>query len=467
MISPERTGLLKSFLGSLPEQIAARLARAVEVDRLVDGKSLPHEMILEGLRPALRRFAGSERTLTPLRLFCVPFEDLFTLVPRTNAKQKGRIARGSVAPIWSWVGQTLLPEETKAYSRDFKAAVVGGKQADAKARAEMFWPLAADAMRDALASDVRRKAARVPLNNDLVVADAEEAALLLGVGSAVSKILETLPRPVPVLTDDLLWALRAIYDGLIETNPDAAPYVAVIAMNRLARPWEALKLPLSISRQTQDTLIASTDMGLVGEIIFGDIEDFGQAVRNAKHPSFDADALVENISHFTSLSSGIVKGIEMRRDGKWGQRLMKDRSALAEVMDGFMERAPKELSGALPTVKNISGGPKSPDFSRPVDAEKIDRALRYGRLVMGCKPFAVAGSFGASVKKAEEDMCQILRSYNEDVVKELRTTDDKRRAVAESQFELCVKLTAILFSEEEAELLRRRGRAALGAAQAA
>jgi hypothetical protein len=467
MISPERTGLLKSFLGSLPEQIAARLARAVEVDRLVDGKSLPHEMILEGLRPALRRLAGSERTLTPLRFFCVPFEDLFTLVPRTNAKQKGRIARGSVAPIWSWVGQTLLPDETKAYARDFKAAIVAGKQADAKARAEMFWPLAADAMRDALASDVRRKAARVPLTNELVVADAEEAALLLGVGSAVSKIQETLPRPVPVLTDELLWALRAIYDGLIETNPDAAPYVAVIAMNRLARPWEALKLPLSISRQTQDTLIASTDMGLVGEIIFGDIEDFGQAVRNAKHPTFDADALVENISHFTSLSSGIVKGIEMRRDGKWGQRLMKDRSALAEVMDGFMERAPKELSGALPTVKNISGGPKSPDFSRPVDAEKIDRALRYSRLVMGCKPFAVAGSFGASVKKAEEDMCQILRSYNEDVVKELRTTDDKRRAVAESQFELCAKLTAILFSEEEAELLRRRGRAALGAAQAA
>ena len=295
-------------------------------------------------------------------------------------------------PIWSWVGRTLLPDETKAYARDFKAAIVAGKQADAKARAEMFWPLAADAMRDALASDVRRKAARVPLTNELVVADAEEAALLLGVGSAVSKIQETLPRPVPVLTDELLWALRAIYDGLIETNPDAAPYVAVIAMNRLARPWEALKLPLSISRQTQDTLIASTDMGLVGEIIFGDIEDFGQAVRNAKHPTFDADALVENISHFTSLSSGIVKGIEMRRDGKWGQRLMKDRSALAEVMDQeFMERAPRELSGALPTVKNISGGPKSPDFSRPVDAEKsIARcAIRGSSWVASRSPWPV------------------------------------------------------------------------------
>ncbi|MBV9044149.1 MAG: hypothetical protein JO294_03420, partial [Alphaproteobacteria bacterium] len=48
MLSPERTGLLKSFLGSLPEQVAARLAQAIEIDRLIDGKSLPHDMILEG-----------------------------------------------------------------------------------------------------------------------------------------------------------------------------------------------------------------------------------------------------------------------------------------------------------------------------------------------------------------------------------------------------------------------------------
>jgi hypothetical protein len=206
-------------------------------------------------------------------------------------------------------------------------------------------------------------------------------------------------------------------------------------------------------------------MGLVGEIIFGDIENYCKAVREAKHPVFDADALVENLSHFTSLSSGIVKGIEMRRDGKWGQRLMKDRAALAEVMDGFMDRAPKELAAALPLQKSggFTGGPKYPDFSRPADGEKVDRALRYARLVIGCKPFAVAGSFGASVKRAEEDMCQLLRTYNEDVLKELRTADEARRAVAEAQFETASKLTAILFSEEEAELLRRRGRAALGA----
>jgi len=464
MISPERTGLLKSFLGSLPEQIAARLAQAVEVDRLSDGKSLPHEMILEGLRPALRRLAGSDRTPTPLRLFCAPFEDLLTAVPPKNTKQKGRIARDSVAPMWNWLGQSLLPDETRTYSQEFKAATVAGKHADARACAEAFWPIAAAALRAAWSSEAGGKAAAAALGGELVLADVKEAALLLSAGRVVGEIQERLAPPVPVLSEDLLWELRGFYDRLIESAPDAAPYVAVIAMNRLARPWEALKLPLLISRQTQDTLISSTDMGLAGEIIFGDIENYARVVREARHPDFDVDALVENVSRFTSLSSGIVKGIEMRRDGKWGQRLMKDRAALAEVMDGFMERAPKELSAALPLQKSgFSGGPKYADFSRPVDAEKIDRALRYARLVVGCKPFAIAGSFGASVKKAEEDLCQMLRSYNEDVVKELRGPDEKKRAVAGSQFANMVGLTAVLFSQEEAELLRRRGRAALGA----
>ena len=40
MLSPEKAALLQSLLGSLPAQAAARLARAVEVDRLAGGRVL-------------------------------------------------------------------------------------------------------------------------------------------------------------------------------------------------------------------------------------------------------------------------------------------------------------------------------------------------------------------------------------------------------------------------------------------
>jgi hypothetical protein len=42
--------------------------------------------------------------------------------------------------------------------------------------------------------------------------------------------------------------------------------------------------------------------------------------------------------------------------------------------------------------------------------------------------------------------------------------NEPQNGVVNAQFLLCAELTAILFSDEEAELLRRRGRAALSTA---
>jgi hypothetical protein len=113
MLSNDKTGLLKAFLGSLPGAMAARLARAVEVDRLMEGTVLPHAEILTGLRPALKD-DSPERTPTPLRLFCMPFQDILTNALRTR-KQKAVIARQSVLPVWQWVSQVLIPAEAAAY----------------------------------------------------------------------------------------------------------------------------------------------------------------------------------------------------------------------------------------------------------------------------------------------------------------------------------------------------------------
>jgi hypothetical protein len=169
--------------------------------------------------------------------------------------------------------------------------------------------------------------------------------------------------------------------------------------------------------------------------------------------------LLEQVSSFAAMSSAIVKEIELKRDGDWGQRLMKERAAVGGVMDGFMDRAPKEIAAALPMTRP-STGPKMPDFARRVDTEKKALAMRYARLVVGSRNFAAAASFAAKQKTTYEEICTYLKRYNEDTVKELRSPDPERKAIVESQFEFCIEMTALLFSEEEAELLRRRGRAA-------
>jgi hypothetical protein len=465
MLTPDKAGVLQSFLGSLPEGMAARLAKAVEVDRLADGTGLPHDIILEGLRPVLRRCQPPQRTPDPLRLFCLPFEDLLFCGARKD-KQKGRILRSSIAPVWNWLGQTLAPEETRSYREEIKSLVLAYKLEEALECASKFWPVVGEALRTAIAKD--GKSARVALGGDLVLGDAEDISLLLSAGPAMVEIQHMLPKPVPMLTDELLWSLRRIYDRVVESVVDAAPYVPVVAMGRLAKPWEALKLALLVTHQTQDTLISSTDMGLVGDILFNRMEDCRAAIHATRHPNFDVGALLENLAGFTEISSAIVKEIEILRRGKWGQRLLKDRAAVGAVMDGFMERAPKDIAAALPTQKmGFTGSSRVSDFSRSADPERVERALRYAKLMDGCRRLAAAASFGAKLQDAIDEATQTLRGYNEDVVKELRTAAGPRREIVECQFQLAAELTALLFSAEEAEFLRRRGKAALSSAAAA
>ena len=461
VLSQDKTGLLQAFLGSLPGDIALRLARAVEVDRLMDGTALPHDMILDGLRPILRSRERDNRTPTPLRLFCQPFEDILSSAPRTK-KQKASIGRASVLPVWLWVSRTLMPEHAGAFIADIKALVLAHKLDEATRRAGQFWTLAGLRIRETLADTAGRKTARDILKDEMLLADADEMALLLLTGTDILKIQAVLPKYVPLLSEDLLWQLRAIYDELVMSNPDAAPYVAVVTMNRLVKPWEALRLPLMISRQTSDTLISQTDMGLVGEILFNRLDALQATILSTRHPLFEAEPLLVQVQNFAELSSAVVKEIAVRRDGEWGVRLMKDRVAVGKAMEGFMDRAPKDFAAALPLQK--SGGPKMSDFSRAGDAGKQALALRYTRLVVGCRNFAAAASFAAKQKAVYEELCAYLRRHNEDLVKELRGPDADRRTNAESQFDFCCELTALLFSEEEAELLRRRGRAAQAAA---
>ncbi|MGD0190638.1 MAG: hypothetical protein ABSD74_07840 [Rhizomicrobium sp.] len=453
---------LKAFLASLPETLALRLAKAVELDRLSEGRHLPHELILDGLRPVLRRALRVDRTPTPKRLFCRPFDDLLSSAPR-KTKQRGRIARSTVDPVWNWLSVSLLSDQAAAYSGLVREAVFAYELREAEISAASFRAAAAKAMGDALSDETGRKSAKLALGGELALADADEMAVLLSIAPQISQLQEMMPKPAASMTDDVLWRLRTLYDGLAVSRPDAAAFIAVVAMNRLERPWEALRLPLMIARQTQDTLISSTDMGLVGELLLADLDSHAIAIRSVKPPYFNADELVRHIAGFTSLSNGLVKEVELRRDGKWGQRLMKDRAAVAEIMDDLMQKAPRDILAAVPTIKSgaYAGGPRVADLSRPFDPEKGDRARNAARLIAGCRPVAAAGSFAASQKEASDEVTVALKAYCEDILRELRTSHGERRERAEQYFSLAVELSESLVGGGEGDYLRRRGRAAI------
>jgi len=296
-----------------------------------------------------------------------------------------------------------------------------------------------------------------------VVEDADEMALLLNGADDIVAAQKRLIKPVVGLTDEDITFLRDEFDRVSARDPDLAPYIALVTLGRLERPWEALRVAAALARKMTDTLMSNTDLGIVGELLFSDLDFHARKIEKARPVDFDPDAVLAHLAVFAELSSGMVKELAIRRDGKWGQRLARDRTNVAETIESLLARAPKEIFAALAHPKSMFGRGKRLDLSKSPDAERVARAMRYANLAAHSRPFAVAAAFNAKLAEVIETVSVELRSYGEDLLRELRAASPEGRANAEAHFTVMLELSKLILGEEEADFLRRRARVAVGA----
>jgi hypothetical protein len=452
--------LLKGFLGQLPDQVVSRLAKAVEVDRLIGGNALPHEEILRALRPQLRgKQTPGRRVPTPQRLFCRPFEDLLVTGDRKE-KQKGRIARSSVDAVWKWLAEELMSVRHYRLTASLGKAIVADDEEQIDRDLKALWIESATALKAALDGPEKRSIAEHKLRDAAVVEDAAEMALLLGEAQTVAGLQARLPKPIAQLTQEDIWYLCDLVDQLTASNPDIAPYVALVVLGRLERPWEVLRLVAAISRKSTDVVISGTDMDIVGELLFSDLDAYAVNIQLARPVNFDPDKVLASLAGFTELSSGMIKELGIRRDGKWGQRLAKDRAAVAQIMENLLQRARKEILAALPSHKGFAFAKRQRglDLSRPLDPDRVARAMRYAQLIAHSRPFAVAGAFSARLMKVTDETSLALRTYAEDILTELRATAPESRMRAGEHLAVMLSLCELVLGEGETDFLRRRAR---------
>lgn len=461
-LSLEKQHLLQAFLAGLPERYARPLANAVELDKVAGGAGLPHDVILEGLRPALARTADAAhaaRPATPLRLFTALFEDLL-VPPDRRVKLKGRIARSSLAPFWAWLGAGPLRGRLPVLEGRLRAAVLSGAAAQRDAVLSDIYALTGEAVaqefqgRDSGAPDALAAA----MGGQDAAMDVRDIGCICRGAPELAQLQRAVPRAAPHLSPELTETVREIFDRLNARARDAAGYVPVFVMPRLAKPWEVLRLAAQLARQDVDTLISATDMAMAGDILLAEMEELSDRLQALRPADLDAAAGVADLSRFARLSYGMVHEIGIKRDGRWGQRLMKARARVAEAMETLLERAPRDILAVLPTKQ--TKGLRRPDISRMPDADRAARAERLAHLLAGARPYAAAAAFQAALTAALDEVAQGLRAYDEDILRELRGAAGDARARAEAHLELALTLSEHVLGEQETSLLRRRARAA-------
>ncbi|MGQ0742580.1 MAG: hypothetical protein ACT4OG_09880 [Alphaproteobacteria bacterium] len=193
------------------------------------------------------------------------------------------------------------------------------------------------------------------------------------------------------------------------------------------------------------------------EQLFGELEMHAHAIRDARPADFNEEELSAHLSAFLRVSAELLRE-HGTGDSKDAARLAKFRTLVADVMTGFMERAPRAIVAALPIRKLGAFGfrnPKRLDLSAAPDGEKAAQARRFAVLLTECRALALPLGFDAEFRPALDDTVSALRRYGEDIAREVRVATLETGPNAEAHLAVAADLFGILFGKEEADLLRR------------
>ncbi len=455
---------LKTFLGQLPEQMARQLLTAVELDRVAGGDDLPHDMLLDGLRPHVVRSDDEvHRTPSPMRLFCDPFEDLL-VVNHKGGKQQGLIARSSLMPIWDWLAGDIMPALHRDQCEKLTRAILAGDREDIQTVATELQSAGAAAITRALEGtyegSARQEALAARLGGAEILADAVDMANVLHMAPVVNKVRKVMHKPVPRVTNDLAQFLKKAVAAVPEAAQDCLPYLFVVAMRRLERPWEILRVRAAVAKRGEDLGSVGGNFSIVVDILFGDLERRAQELANLNPQTFDPDDVMAILGGMGRVLRGLSDEMESVNDVALNARLEAVRETVAETLQMIFERLPKQIRDALPfqaAGAYAARSSKRPDLARkPVDA-KMERAKKLGIFMRDSRPVAGVAGVGNNHADAYDQVLDGLNTYREGLLSEMRNIESADSIHnARAYLDLSVELTAILVSEGEAHILRRK-----------
>lgn len=461
MTKSETQEQLKAVLTGLPDRYIEPFVSAVEFDRLAGG-SLPHSLIIESLRPALKNMGVARfGTPTPLRLFCEPFEDILFSGP-VHPKSVGRISRLSIAPVWEWLAE-LIPDAHKDLSDLIVKQILSRQDGKLQEATSELLRTAANAL-DAIFLSYENGspeylAMAKRLGSEAILEDARDMGSVLKIADYGRQIKGRFARPIDRLDEDDFIFVRKAYDELTERYPQQSKYLVYLLMGRMGKPWHILSVLPVLCRTKSEDEIRQSELGEIGDQIFDDIETLATEIASTDYLRRGPAQGLNMLTNFVEASRGITRQMSLKRDGHWGKRLFEARRRVAHAMEHQLNRSVDTIIETFPTVKMGAFGDTGagrPDLTEAPASDDVERAAKIAMFIDRTRTLAADAAFGKHHKEASDRVQQFILGYGADMVQEVRAGNHETINNLQAHLEATVKITGLLVGEEEADLFLRR-----------
>jgi hypothetical protein len=442
---------LRDYLVQLPPQSQALLMREFErsIERGED--TTVATLVLEQLRKVVRgtEEEGRPRTDDPARLLFRPLEPF--LVEGNQPVRPGQVRRASLLPIWQWLIRNGAPDP----AREFEAALAqvreNGTASDLEMAVRKFQSAAADAIHKIATpvpgGDQQRALARVGAPN--VVEDLLPIGSILQAREAVDTLNGRLPSFLRTFGDSQIASVGTALNVPSLQTPQLLPFALSLVMQRLAAPWQIIRLAIKMAASDDEIRVAATPYGVAVTIALHDLSFLAARLRmDIKRGQFDNVA-----EHLKTLHDG-VRGLrtelDLRNETIWGKQLASIRADISNSLQSEIDSVPGRVRRLLRqrADKDISVGAK-------VDTSEVEDTAALIDFVAVCRTYASELAINEVTLRTYSDLQQYVEQSTEALVQSLRGGDAKARGYRQMQVKAAIRFCDVLFGHDYALLMTR------------
>ena len=415
------------------------------------------ELVLQELRHLIRAVAQPvPRIGDAARRFFMPLEPFLTDGPADH-KRLGRIARISLEPIWQWICRDLMPAEANAFSDDINRALLAGNGVKVEQMTRALHDRSIQHMNAAVAAlETDEKARRrfsVQVGTPRAVEDVTTLTRILAIRDVLGDAARRLPDQFRMFEIEHAHQVKVLFDSFTaEKSPasqrsDILLYGLIIASNRMAAPWQLLRLATYAAETDETAKIAATPYAVAVKIVLSDMEHAVSELRSELKLGRPVGALLKTIHDG---ARGMRTEIDLSVDSPWSRRLASIRSAVANMLTGEIETTPGRVRRLLRPrpVKEIVAG----SLVDAIDVQEVETRVE---LISVCRHYASELALSEVTLRTYSEITQYLETGTRILLDALRHADEAERPFRHSQLDAAVRFCRTVFGSDYAALLAK------------
>jgi hypothetical protein len=295
--------------------------------------------------------------------------------------------------------------------------------------------------------DVQRTLMRI--GSPEVVEDLLSIGSLLNAREALDALGGRLPAQLRAFGDAQMGSVIEALNVPSLQTPSLLPFALSLVMQRLAAPWQIIRLAIKMAGSDDEIRVAATPYALAVSIALDDLYSMAASLRmDIKRGRFDS--VTENLKILHDGVRGLRTELDLRKDSTWGKQLASIRADISNALQSEIESVPGRVRRILRQRpdKDIPPGAR-------VDTTEVDEAAALIDFVAVCRTYASELAINEVTLRTYSDLQQYVEQATESLVQSLRSGDIRTRAYRQMQTSAAIRFCDILFGHDYASLMSR------------